>query len=73
VTFTIRSWKGSTPTDTTATATTAANGKVTYTTPQQQRSGANAVTKVEIIVTNVTPPTGYTWDGVKPSTSADKP
>jgi len=73
VTFTVRSWKGTTFTDTTATATTASNGKVSYTTAQQQRSGANTITKVEIIVTNVTPPNGYTWNGAKPSTSADKP
>ena len=59
VTFTVRSWKGSTFTDTTATKTTASNGKVSYTTANQQRSGSNAITKVEIIVTNVTPPSGY--------------
>ena len=73
VMFTVRSWKGSTFTDTTATATTASNGKVSYTTAQQQRSGVNAITKVEIIVTDVAPPNGYTWDGAKPSTSVNKP
>jgi hypothetical protein len=31
------------------------------------------VTKVEIIVTTVTPPAGYTWDGSTPSVSANKP
>ena len=52
---------------------TGANGTVAYTTPQLQRNGGNPVTKVEIIVTNVTPPAGYTWNGVKPSVSANKP
>jgi hypothetical protein len=31
------------------------------------------VTKVEIVVTDVSVPTGFTFDGIKPSTSADKP
>ena len=44
-----------------------------YTTPQLQRNGGNPVTKVEIIVTNMTPPAGSTWNGVKPSVSANKP
>ncbi len=53
--------------------TTAANGKVTYTTPDLERNDPNPVTKVEIVVTDVSVPTGFTFDGVKPSTSADKP
>ena len=73
VTFTVRSWTGATFTDQTASKTTGANGAVAYTTPQLQRSGGNPVTKVEIIVTNMTPPAGSTWNGVKPSVSANKP
>ena len=73
VTFTVRSWKGSTFTDQTASATTLSNGTVAYTTPQLQWNGGSPVTKVDIIVTNVTPPAGYTWNGVTPSVSANKP
>ena len=73
VTLKVRTLVGSTWSEQTASVTTAANGKVTYTTPDLERNNPNPVTKVEIVVTDVSVPTGFTFDGIKPSTSADKP
>jgi hypothetical protein len=73
VTLTVRTLVGSTWSEQTASVTTAANGKVTYTTPDLKRNNPNPVTKVEIVVADVTVLSGYGFDGVKPSTSANQP
>ena len=73
VNLTVRTLVGSTWSEQTTSVTTAANGKVTYTTPELEGNNPTPVAKVEIVVTDVSVPTGFTFDGIKPSTSANKP
>ena len=69
----VRSLKNSTWSEQTVAVTTAANGTVSYTTPQYQWNGTNAITQVQLVVTDVQVPTGYSFNGSKPTVTVNRP